>query len=173
MGQVAHFYLTHDSPYEVAAFTVDAKHIQGQQVQGLALVPFEEILESYPPDCYCMLVALGYRKVNEVRAQKYNEAKAKGYELISYVSTRSVMWGDTKIGENCFLGVNCTLRDDIHLAPRTVVGAGATVVKDTVEDGVYTGVAAKLRSQKSSQLRYFTKKYEEPNSQRASGNNPS
>ena len=110
MGQVAHFYLTHDSPYEVAAFTVDAKHIQGQQFQGLALVPFEEILESYPPDCYCMLVALGYRKVNEVRAQKYNEAKAKGYELISYVSTRSVMWGDTKIGENCFILENQTIQ---------------------------------------------------------------
>src|SRR5581483_3111953 len=166
--------------------------------------------DRYPPGDFAMFVALSYSKLNEVRALKYHEAKAKGYELISYVCTRSVMWGDTEIGDNCFifenqtiqpfvkignnvtmwsgnhighgstigdhcfmtshvvvsghvdigassfLGVNATLRDGLKIAPRSVIGAGATIVKDTVEGGVYIGVAATLKSEDGSKIGYFT-----------------
>jgi acetyltransferase-like isoleucine patch superfamily enzyme len=37
------------------------------------------------------------------------------------------------IGENCFLGVNATLRDNIKLGKFVVVGAGAVVLKDCAE----------------------------------------
>ena len=209
IGQLAHFYLTHDSPYEVAAFCADAAYIDADEFIGLPVVPFEDIPNTYPPDDFDMFVALSYSKLNETRARKYVEAKEKGYKLISYVCSRSVMWDGIEIGDNCFifenqtiqpfvkignnvtlwsgnhighhstigdhcfltshvvvsghvdvgpycfLGVNSTLRDGIKLAQGTVVGAGATVVKDTVEFGVYTGVAAELRSQDSRNLSYF------------------
>ena len=216
IGQLAHYYLTNDSPDEVVAFSADADYIDQNEYLGLPLVPFEEMVEKYPPSDFKMFVALSYSKLNEVRAQKFYEAKEKGYELISYVCSKSVIWDAAKIGENCFifenqtiqpfvqigdnvtlwsgnhighhstiedhcfltshcvvsghvsigaysfLGVNCTLRDGISLAPRTVVGAGATVLKDTEEGGVYTGKAAELRSTQSSRIRYFTStKYSE------------
>lgn len=210
IGQLAHFYLTHDSPHTIVAFCADAAFITGSSAYGLPVVPFEDITTTHPPDDFAMFVALSYSRVNEVRARKYEEAKAKGYRLVSYVCSKSVMWGDTQIGDNCFifenhtiqpfvriganvtmwsgnhighhstigdhafltshvvvsghvdigpycfLGVNATLRDGIKLAPRTVVGAGATVVKDTAEGGVYVGVAATARSDDSSRVKYFT-----------------
>ena len=210
IGQLAHFYLTHDSSYHIAAFCADAAFIQTTAWLGLPLVPFEEIVDVYPPDDFDMFVALSYSKLNETRAAKYAEAKAKGYKLISYVCSRSVMWGETVIGDNClifenqtiqpfvrigndvtmwsgnhlghhstigdhgfitshvvisghveigpycFLGVNSTVRDGIRLAPRSVIGAGATIVKNTVEGGVYRGVVAGLRAADGSKLRYFT-----------------
>jgi len=73
-----------------------------------------------------------------------------------FITSHVVVSGHCEVGPASFLGVNSTLRDGIKLAPRTVVGAGATIVKPTVEEGVYVGVAAKLRDQRGTKTPYFT-----------------
>jgi sugar O-acyltransferase (sialic acid O-acetyltransferase NeuD family) len=50
-----------------------------------------------------MFVAVGYQDLNRFRAQKYAEAKAKGYELVSYVSSRASNVGNVDVGDNCFV----------------------------------------------------------------------
>jgi sugar O-acyltransferase (sialic acid O-acetyltransferase NeuD family) len=68
-----------------------------------------------------------------------------------FVSSHVVISGHVRIGAYCFLGVNATLRNSITLAPRTLVGAGALVMKNTREGEVYvperTGVFAKKSDQ--------------------------
>ena len=99
----AYFYLTNDSPHEVAAFTLDAEYLTAQEKWGLPVVPFEEVTRAYPPGDFKMFVAVGYQRLNKLRAQKYEEAKAKGYELISYVSSRAANVGRVEVGDNCFI----------------------------------------------------------------------
>ena len=216
VAQLAWFYLTHDSPFDIVAFSADAEYVESDEFQGLPLIPFEEVEEKLPPSDFKMFVALSYSRLNEVRAKKYREAKAKGYELISYVSSRSVVWPGLDMGDNCFifenqtiqpfvkigddvtlwsgnhvghhstigdhcfitshvvisghcviepycfLGVNSTLRDGITIAERSVVGAGATIVKSTEPNGVYTGPAAELRARDAARVSYFTRtRYED------------
>lgn len=124
LAQVAHFYLTHDSPYEVVAFTVDRDYIKENELLGLPIVPFGEIEESYPPDKFKMFVAMGYSNVNKARAEKYYEAKSKGYELISYVNSKSVLWGDTKIGDNCFIFENQTIQPVVKIGNDVIIQGG-------------------------------------------------
>jgi sugar O-acyltransferase (sialic acid O-acetyltransferase NeuD family) len=50
-----------------------------------------------------MFVAIGYQELNRFRAQKYAEARAKGFELVSYVSSRASNTGRVEIGDNCFV----------------------------------------------------------------------
>src|SRR6476659_8724840 len=97
----AYFYLTNDSPHEIVAFTVDAAYLTMTEKLGLPVVPLEEISDKYPPGDYKMFVAVGYQDLNRFRAQKYAEAKAKGYELVSYVSSRASNFGKVEIGDNC------------------------------------------------------------------------
>lgn len=99
----AYFYLTNDSPHEVVAFTADAAYITSGEKLGLPLVAFEEAQERYPPGDFKMFVAVGYQDLNRFRARKYDEAKAKGYELISYVSSRASNVGRVEVGDNCFV----------------------------------------------------------------------
>jgi sugar O-acyltransferase (sialic acid O-acetyltransferase NeuD family) len=99
----AYFYLTHDSPHEVVAFTVDGTYLKENEKLGLAVVPFEEVIDHYPPGDFKMFIAVGYQDLNRFRAQKYREAKAKGYELISYVSSRAANFGQVEMGDNCFI----------------------------------------------------------------------
>ncbi len=40
--------LTRDSPYEVAAFTIDRSYIREQELYRLPVVPFEDIESIYP-----------------------------------------------------------------------------------------------------------------------------
>ena len=44
-----------------------------------------------------------------------------------------------KLGSQCFLGVNSTLRDHIRIGEKTVIGAGAIILSDADANGVYIG----------------------------------
>jgi len=50
-----------------------------------------------------MFIAIGYHDLNRIRQKKYNEAKKKGYELISYVCSNISSFGDFEVGDNCFI----------------------------------------------------------------------
>lgn len=110
IADVAYFHLTNDSPHEVAAFTVDGAYLARKEKFDRPIIPFEEALDQYPPDDFKMFVAVGYQDLNRLRAQKYTEAKSKGYELISYVSSRASNVGDVEVGDNCFILDNAVLQ---------------------------------------------------------------
>lgn len=103
IAEVAYFYLKNDSSYEIAAFTVDKEALRKTELWGLPIIPFEEVVEKYPPDQFKMFVAVGYQNLNRFRAKKYTEAKEKGYELISYLSSRACNLGEVEIGDNCLI----------------------------------------------------------------------
>ncbi len=63
-----------------------------------------------------------------------------------FIASHVVVSGGVTIGENCFLGVNVTLRDHIVLGKNCVIGAGALLVKDAEDYGVYTSAAGAERS---------------------------
>ena len=101
LASLAHFYLTHDSVRDVAAFTVDRHHRTDDTLFGLPVIPADEVVIQFPPDQFDMFVALGYAQVNKFREAKYLEAKAMGYELISCISSKATVWPGTEVGDNC------------------------------------------------------------------------
>jgi sugar O-acyltransferase (sialic acid O-acetyltransferase NeuD family) len=103
IAEVAFEYFTHDSEYEVAAFTVERAFLGRETLFGRPVVAFEEVEERYPPMAYDFFVAVGYGQMNRLRARLFREAKAKGYTLASYVSRRAFVWGNATIGENAFI----------------------------------------------------------------------
>ncbi len=129
----AYFYLSNDSPYEIAAFTVDEEFITMDQLYGLPILPFEKIQDEFPPGEFKMFVAVGYQNLNKLRATKYNEAKDMGYELISYVSSRASNFGEVKIGDNCFILENAVVQpcskvgNDVFIWSGNHIGHHATI----------------------------------------------
>src|SRR5262249_42417479 len=70
----------------------------------------------------------------------------------TFVTSHVVISGNCTIGESCFIGVNATLRNSIRIADRTLVGAGAVIMGDTREGGVYLPERAKLFSKTSDEI---------------------
>jgi sugar O-acyltransferase (sialic acid O-acetyltransferase NeuD family) len=71
----------------------------------------------------------------------------------SFVTSHVVVSGGVEIGEQCFIGVNATLRDHIKVGDRCVVGAGAILLGDAEPEGVYIGAATERSKVPSTRLR--------------------
>ena len=124
IAQVVHFYLTHDSEHEVVAFTVHESQLTQRELVGLPVVPFEDLERGYPPDSFKMHVAVGYRKLNQVRASIYAEAKSRGYELVSYVSSKCSYWPGLDIGDNCFIFEDNTIQPFVKIGNDVILWSG-------------------------------------------------
>ena len=70
-----------------------------------------------------------------------------------FISSHVVVSGYVHIAQYCFLGVNATLRNGITVAAETLVGAGAVIMQDTVEKGVYVPPRSKLLERQSDEIR--------------------
>jgi UDP-3-O-[3-hydroxymyristoyl] glucosamine N-acyltransferase len=122
-------------------------------------VPYEEVAQRFPPADYQMFVPLGFQRMNAVRAEKFQDARSKGYRLISYVNTRHYSLDPVRVGDNCFIldgqsfnldvsiGDNVTIWSSNHLGDRTTVGnhvwisSHVTVSGDvTIGDYCFLGV---------------------------------
>ncbi len=123
-AEVARFYLTHDSHWAVVGFTVHESRLSQGEAFGLPVTPFEDVEERFPPDDFAMYVAVGYSKVNRVRAEIYAAAKAKGYELITYVSSRCTRWGEVPMGDNCFVFEDNTIQPFAAIGNDVVMWSG-------------------------------------------------
>jgi sugar O-acyltransferase (sialic acid O-acetyltransferase NeuD family) len=144
-GQMATFalaVLTHDSPYEVVAFTVDDALITDTTILGLPVVAFEEVERLYPPEDHSAHIAVGFRRVNGVRAEKYSQAKEKGYELLTYVSSQAFKWPDLVIGDNCWILEHTilhpfvTIGNDVYLGSACHIGHNSTIGDHTFMAGL-------------------------------------
>jgi len=71
----------------------------------------------------------------------------------NFISSHVVVSGFVTIKRNCFIGVNATLRDAITIAPETLIAAGAIIMKDTVEKGVYLPARSTLFDKKSDEIK--------------------
>lgn len=69
------------------------------------------------------------------------------------ISPGAHVGGNSTIGAGAFVGIGAAVRNGVNIAPGSVVGAGAVVVADTVENGVYAGVPARLVSIREEWLR--------------------
>ena len=124
LADIAYFYLTHDSPYDVVAFTADKKYIKDNILSGLPIVSFEDVESIYSPDKFKMFVPLSYKNVNKLRAEKYYLVKDKGYQLISYVSSKATTWPGLAVGENCFILENNVIQPFVEIGNNVILWSG-------------------------------------------------
>ena len=71
--------------------------------EGLPVVPFEEVEEHYPPSDYALFIPMTASKMNHNRRLLYETGKAKGYQFISYISSKATVLTD-RIGKLLHLG---------------------------------------------------------------------
>jgi sugar O-acyltransferase (sialic acid O-acetyltransferase NeuD family) len=108
----------------VVAFTEHGNQLDRTEFRGLPVVPFEEVHERYPPDSFAMFVAVGYRNVNRIRAGVFEQARAGGYELITYVSSKATHWDAHEIGQNCFIFEDNTIQPFVTIGDDVVMWSG-------------------------------------------------
>jgi sugar O-acyltransferase (sialic acid O-acetyltransferase NeuD family) len=164
IAELAYYYFRTDAHVQVAAFTVDSSYIKNSIFQGLPVIPFDSVSENFPPDTHDFFVALGYKKLNALRKEKFLRAKTLGYRLATFISSRACISQETRIGENCFIledntiqpfvniGNNVTLWSGNHIGHHSIINdhtfiSSHAVISGGVQIGeqCFVGVNATLR----------------------------
>ena len=137
-ADTAYRYITKDTSHEVVAFTVDGSRKDRDTYHGLPVVEFEVLQKFYPADDFKMFILLGFDNMSKLRIQKYKEAKAKGYSLISYVASDIFRIEEIQVGENCFILEKQTINLDAKIGNNIVMWSGNHIGDRTViEDNVW------------------------------------
>lgn len=123
-AEIAYEYFTHDSGYEVVAFSVEREFLKRESLLGLPVMPFEELERDYDPSSHEVFVALTYARLNRVRTRLYHEAKGKGYNLARYVSSHAFVWRNASIGENCFIFENNVIQPFVRIGDNVIIWSG-------------------------------------------------
>jgi len=124
MAEMALYYFSHDSPYEVIAFAADDAYVEQTSFKQFPLIPLSRLVGTYPPEEFEAHVALSYRKMNRTRDEKYHDLKRLGYRLVSYICTKSAFWPDLQIGDNCFILENQTIQPTVKIGSDVVIWSG-------------------------------------------------
>ena len=124
IAQLAKYYFNEEKKFEVVAFTVDRDFLEEDTFEGLPVVEFETIENKYPPSEYKMFIAVAYGRMNKVREEKYNQAKVKGYKLVSYISPKATVYDNVQIGENCFIFEDNTVQPYVKIGNNVTLWSG-------------------------------------------------
>ena len=123
-GQLAYEYFTHDSEYEVISFAVEKEFLSENIFLNFPVISLEEISKIYSPDKFYVFIAISSTKFNRVRTRLYLYCKALGYKVASYVSSKSFVWHNVEIGENCFILEDNTLQPFVKIKNNVTLWSG-------------------------------------------------
>lgn len=124
IAQIANYYFDIDSEHEVVAFTVNQEYLKEDTFEGKPVVAFEELEKKYPVTEFQLFIALSYSKMNKIREAKYHEAKAKGYTLVSYISSKCSYMSQYPCGDNCFIFEDNTIQPFVKLGNNITLWSG-------------------------------------------------
>lgn len=123
-AELAHYYLETDSVYEVVAFCVTKEYIPDDPFfKGLPIIAFEDIEKIYHPSEYYFFAPMAPSNMNRLREKIYINAKTKGYQFISYISSKATIFNGS-IGENCFILENNTIQPYTNIGNNVILWSG-------------------------------------------------
>jgi sugar O-acyltransferase (sialic acid O-acetyltransferase NeuD family) len=120
-AEIAHYYFSRQSAYNVVAFTVDAEYMDEATYCGLPVVPFSEVERQYPPQEHEVFVAVGLQKVNKQRECKVNEAESKHYRLASFISPKAAVADDLQVGANSMVMEHSILQPFVKVGRNSII----------------------------------------------------
>jgi sugar O-acyltransferase (sialic acid O-acetyltransferase NeuD family) len=124
-AQLAKFYLQHDSEHEVVAFSVHEPYLpEGRTFEGLPVVAFETVEQRYPPSDFMFFAPMSPSRMNKLRETVYHQIRQKGYEMISYVSSKATVFPEANIGDNCFILEDNTIQPFTSIGNNVVLWSG-------------------------------------------------
>lgn len=126
-AEVMHHRLSQEAGVEVADFSVDGEFLVEGVKAGLPVVPFEWLPDSHPPEAFDLLIAVGYARVNRLRADRFLQAKAWGYHMPAHISPGAQVWPGWTPGANVRIGANALVQPFATVGENTSIGSASVI----------------------------------------------
>ncbi len=126
-AELAHYYFSSDSGFQVVGFSVERPFMENGLLLGLPVVPFEEVERYFAPKEHSAFIAVSYTQLNRVRQRLFKNAKIKGYQLVSYLSSKACIAENVHFGENCFVLENTTIQRGARVGDNVTIWSGSSI----------------------------------------------
>lgn len=124
-AEIVHQYFTDAGEYDIAAYVLDDEFVGNENTYlDRPLIKFSDVTTLYPPNQYNMFIAISYTNMNKLRERIYTAAKAKGYQLISYISPEATIKTKLPIGDNCFIFEDNTIQPFVSIGNNVILWSG-------------------------------------------------
>ena len=87
-------------------------------------MPFETLENDFAPAEHYFYAAAVYTQGNKLRERLYSQAKEKGFQAASYVSSRAFVWRNVQLGEHCFIFEDNTVQPFVKIGDNAVLWSG-------------------------------------------------
>tara|TARA_B100000575_G_C22940037_1_gene544194 strand:+ start:82 stop:786 length:705 start_codon:yes stop_codon:yes gene_type:complete len=124
ISTLAKYYFERDSEYELVGFVCDDEFHNSKQYEGLTLHKFSDLKSSFSVKDYYIFVGISYRQLNKVREKIYHKIKKLGFNFASYISPKSEIASNVKIGENCLILENQTIQPFVEIGDNVILWSG-------------------------------------------------
>lgn len=124
IAQIAKYYFETDSDYTPVAFTVESEYLNVDEFEGLPVLPFEKLEETYSNDDVEVFIAVSYAQMNRLRERIFYAVKEKGYRIASYVSSKCSYLSQFSPGENAFIFEDNTIQPFVKIGDNVTLWSG-------------------------------------------------
>lgn len=125
LAELAWYYFTTDSAYEVVAFAVSKEYLPEKKVfHELPIIDIKNIEKEYSPEAYDFFVPMTPREMNKKRKMIYQLIKEKGYNLATYISSKAKVFDNLRIGENCFVLEGSVIQPFVEIGNDVIIWNG-------------------------------------------------
>lgn len=107
--------------HEVIAFTVKKEYLNKSELNGYPVIPYEDLMRTYPPDKYKLFIAVGAQQVNRARTEVFNDAKTKGYHFVNCIWPIPNFPEDLIIGENVYVGQESAISNFVEIGDNVTI----------------------------------------------------
>jgi len=126
-ADILYGYLKYDSRYKVVAFSVDSDYIKEEEKFNLPVIDLNKLKDLYPASEHNVVMAVGYKKINQVRSDLFDRAKKMGYEIQTYIHPQSFIFNDDMIGEGSVILSGTTIEPYVKIGENSVIWANCVV----------------------------------------------
>lgn len=139
-ADTARRYFQSDTPHDIVGYVVDREYLASDSFHDRPVVAVDDAVQRFPPGDVFAFVLMGARRMNALRAAKYQLLRSLGYRAVSYVHSSNHIEGKCEIGENCFILERQTLNFDAVIGDNVVMWSGCHVGdRSRIRDNVYMG----------------------------------
>lgn len=117
---------------DIAGFTVDDACIadNADSYLKLPLVPFTQVEKRFAPASHNMIIAVGFIDMNALRANRYTEARKKGFSFTRFVHPSVFMHDDVVIEENCVILDHASIHPGCRIGKGTFISSNVNIGHD-------------------------------------------
>lgn len=127
------------TPFSIMLYKIIEKEQFATELEGIPIVAFEELSDSFDMNQCMILNTIGYSQMNDIRKKVFFQIREEGYKLCTFISANANVYTD-KIGDGSIIMPGAFVGPYVELGVSDIIYANVSLTHHiTIGDFVFIG----------------------------------